>query len=367
MSETYLDRFKDKIMPFLKDSINHRSVFFLFFDVLYNKLFFTTSPADYFRFEFYKKNKSISDKKRYISKLGSYYYPWGKNPISFVSIFDDKLIFKRMLKGSNIPQAELLGIIGSDFKVSTKQQFFDWLAQIKQDVVIKPIYGSGGEYVHLLNYKNNTFFEKGYAVDVNTLWEDLVPRLNLGYIAEERLINIPEISEFNPDCFHTLRVVTIKTDDGKWHIAMIALRIGKRGSAVDNLSAGATFVKFNELGIGECAYDVMQKCHVERHFDTDKMLIGYKLNNLQEINNFVINAAEQFSFMGAIGWDIGLTINGLKVIEANPYFDAWYWQMGQLGPMLTEEIARGLKHRTIFSKWDRSFISPSTRGNKIRA
>lgn len=360
-------RFAEKIQPFLRPALQHRSAPALLVDVLRHKLRIATSPADYFRYEFYKGDRSMAEKGRYLSKRGSRYFPWAKNPVSQLSLFDNKLLFKKMLAGCGIPQSKLLATAGYRLELKTREAFARWLPEARQDLVIKPLFGSGGAGIRMLRYEAGHHYDGGSRVDAGKLWRDLVPGLGVGYVIEERLQNIESVAAFNPHCLNTLRVVSIRTDDDVWRIALVALRIGTIDSAVDNLAAGGTVLKFSPDGVGIAAYDWTQRCEVVTHADSARPLVGYTLDGFASLADFVLRASDAFPEMGAIGWDIALTGDGPKVVEANPYFDSWYFQMGSCGPLLPEEVAAGLTPRRVLSRWDRRYISPRMKRHDIRA
>ncbi|HNP35863.1 MAG TPA: sugar-transfer associated ATP-grasp domain-containing protein [Woeseiaceae bacterium] len=367
MSGTFRQRFTDKVLPYCRAALQHKSLPSLLFDMARHQLSIATSPADYLRYEFYKGERSMAEKKRYLSKRGSHYFPWNKNPVSQLALFDNKLLFKKFLLGCGIDQAKLLATIGPQFELCDRASFCDWLGTLRQDVVFKPTLGSGGQGIRLLTCSGDGLRERDKMINADTLWRELRQIPDAAYIVEERLRNRADIAAFNPGCLNTLRIVTIRTDDDTWHISLVALRVGSAHSAVDNLAAGGTTVKFSADGVGVAAYDWTQKCMVERHADSGLPLVGFALGQFDAICQLALAWARHFPDMGAIGWDIALTDTGPKVVEANPYFDSWYFQMGSMGPLLTDAVAAGLTPRRLFAAWDRRYISPRLKRHRIHA
>lgn len=367
-------RFGEKVRPFLRPALQHKSAPALVVDMVMHMVTIGTSPADYLRYEFYKGDRTAEQKCRYLSKRGSRYFPWSKNPVAQLALFDDKQLFKTILKGCDIPQPALLATIGRRYEIRTGTGFAAFLKSAARDLVIKPVRGSGGAGIRMLEYRNGGYTEpRGRAdapdapLEPAVLWQQLVPMLDLGYVVEARLRNAPGIAAFNPDCLNTFRIVTIRTDDGEWRVSLVALRIGATRSAVDNLAAGGTVLKFSPDGVGVAAYDWTERCEIETHAGTGKALVGFRLEEYASLCGFALGCCAAFPGMGAIGWDIALTGDGPQVVEANPFFDSWYFQMGACGPLLTEDIASRLTPRRPFSRWDRRFVSPRMKRHRILA
>ena len=60
--------------------------------------------------------------------------------------------------------------------------------------------------------------------------------------------------------------------------------------------------------------------------------------------------------MGTFGWDIAFTTKGPQVIEGNLFWGSDYH--GLTTGMVSDEIAKGLKPRNMFSKWDKQYMHP---------
>ncbi len=81
-----------------------------------------------------------------------------------------------------------------------------------------------------------------------------------------------------------------------------------------------------------------------------------KIDSYKDVAALARKASEKFHFMGSIGWDIAATDKGPVIVEANAWWgDHQEWT--RIG-IISDEIAKGLQKRTIFSKWDKSKMHP---------
>ena len=80
----------------------HKNLLRQLLDIIFHKIVINSSPIDYYRYEIYKRKQTWTEKSYYLGKRGSKYYPWEKNYIKFVPLFDNKFIFKTLLEGMGL-------------------------------------------------------------------------------------------------------------------------------------------------------------------------------------------------------------------------------------------------------------------------
>ncbi len=354
----------DEIGPYLKEAKRYKGLLAQIIDVIIHKLFINTNPVDYYRYQFYKGNKSWKEKSYYVGKSGSMYFPYDKNHIKYIPLFDNKHLFKIMLQGFDLPQPRLLSTIGQTFEINTEEKLYSFLSSTDFDILIKPMEGSGGEGILLLTHKDGEFYSEGKLFPKEKIWA-YIQKEKLDYIIEERVVQKKYISSIYSLSLNTFRIITIKTNDNKWHVICSYMRIGSGGREVDNSGVGGITIGINHSGETIYAYDWTQKSEISHHPDTGKGLIGIKLDGYDKVIDLVLDASKKFSFMGTIGWDIGLSEEGPVIIEGNPFFDSSYAQIKQR-PLLTYEIAGSLKKHYIWTRWDKSRIYPRLRNPKLR-
>ncbi len=67
------------ICEYVKKASKFKSLSSQIIDIVNHKIKINTSPIDYYRFEFYKGDKTWEQKSRYIGKRCSNFYPWQSN------------------------------------------------------------------------------------------------------------------------------------------------------------------------------------------------------------------------------------------------------------------------------------------------
>lgn len=345
------------IIKNVKKALPHKGIAHLTVDIIIHKLIINTDPRDYFKFKFYKKGKSFKEKSRYVSLLGSRYFPHGNNPLKFNAIFTNKYIQKEILHYLDLPTAEMITTIGKNFEISNKYQMNNFLNSLDIDFVIKPISGTHGKDILSLTKKDDSFYCGSIPYTKDMIWNHISSGFEKGYIVEEKICNNESLCTLNSSCLNTFRIIMIKTEDEKWHNACSFLKLGKGGNQVDNLKAGGIFVDINCDGKTLCAYDYKRMKQLKKHPDTLCDLVGIELKGFEEVLKLAFDASEKLNFMGSIGWDIALTENGPVIIEVNAWWGEPQTCLGR--GIINEVIANGLKKRNIFSLWDKTKMYPN--------
>ena len=355
------------LLPYFKNARRYRSIPGQLYDILLHKILINTSPIDYYRFEFFNKEKKWNEKCRYIGKRGSRFYPYENNLIKFIPLLDDKYLFKTMIKGFGLPQPKLVGMIGKWYEVSTRGEFNFMLDNIDHDIVVKPIDGSCGRGVLVLTYKNGNFYYGDTLYSQEDIWNFVGKGIDGYYLIEEKVRQREDLDAIYPLSLNTFRIVTIRTDDSVWHVGSCSFRAGRGGSCIDNSSAGGIDIFVDKNGLTMDAYDWQMQRNITHHPDTGVPLVGVKMADFQSVIDLALKASKMFGFMGTIGWDIALSVAGPTIIEGNAYWDCWPDQIAKRGGIITYEMEKHLRKRNMLSRWDKTRIHPHFNRNRIIA
>lgn len=348
-----------KINTFLKKAKkahHHKGVVNLTIDIILHKLIINTDPRDYFKYEFYKNEKNFKEKSRYISLLGSRYFPHGNNPLKYNALFTNKYIQKAIFQYLELPTAKMVATIGNKFEIRNQSQLGSFLDSLDIDIVIKPISGTHGKGLLTITKRGDSYFCGSKLYTKKMIWNKLREGFEKGYIVEKKISNTEKLNAINSSSLNTYRIVMIKTKDNKWHNACSFIKFGKDGRQVDNLSAGGIMAEVNCDGKTVCAYDYLKAKKITKHPDSLCELVDIELEDFKEAEKLAFDASEKLHFMGSIGWDIASTDKGPIIIEAN----AWWGEPQEfLGRgIITDEIAKGLTKRTFLSHWDKKMMYP---------
>ncbi|MBR2667627.1 MAG: hypothetical protein IKD96_05680 [Oscillospiraceae bacterium] len=178
----------------------------------------------------------------------------------------------------------------------------------KDKLVVKPIDATCGVGFALLTGED--------LKDPDALYDRLMASGQT--LAEEFIVQHPEMSRLYPDSVNTLRIVTITVNNHP-RIVFSSLRVGN-GKQVDNLNAGGlALVLDRETGlITKPAVDKENRVFTA-HPITGTNFIGFTPPFYQEAVALVKRAALVEPRMGYVGWDVAITERGPILIEANQF------------------------------------------------
>ena len=347
----------NKLKTLLVKASEHRSYVRQIYEIIQHKVVINVNPLDYYRHEFYKNGETLEQKSRYVILGGSRYWPFENNAFKFAVTLNNKYIQKTLLKGFGLPTPEVLTTIGIDYDIKDRDQLENFLGENQRDIVFKPISSAQGKNILVVTKRDNQYFLGEQPITYDDIWNHVKRDMKNGYLFEEKVVNHSSIADINPSCLNTSRVITIKTNDNKWHIAVCIAKFGRAGSFVDNASAGGIVLWPDNMGKIIDAYDFLTREPIIHHPDTGARLTGIELAGYQQVNELALQASEKFCFMGAIGWDIAYTDNGAMIIEGNSISGVDKIQIGK-GGMIGDEIAKGLKRHYMLGRWDKTKMYP---------
>lgn len=196
--------------------------------------------------------------------------------------------------------------------------------------IVKPIDGSCGFGVQIVENDWN-------EANLKDLISQYCQKKKSGFLAEELIAQDKGLSQFNPSSVNTVRVATVRFDDGAEVIAAV-LRTGRNGSIVDNGGAGGVFGTIDvETGKIDALSDMYGNAYL-RHPDTDIEMIGFVIPRWQELIELVKELATVVPDNRYTGWDMALSENGWVVVEANGW-GQFAWQIARQKGFLAETEA----------------------------
>ena len=139
-----------------------------------------------------------------------------------------------------------------------------------------------------------------------------------GYIVEEYIEQHPDLASLNPSSVNTIRI-WVGCVDGKSAVIDAFLRVGGRGSLVDNTSRGAHVFRLDREsgtiadGMVKNIYNDTFQCHR----DSGKRLSGRILPFWAQSQSLAQQAILAFPHINFAGVDIAITKDGPVVIEMN--------------------------------------------------
>lgn len=144
------------------------------------------------------------------------------------------------------------------------------------------------------------------------------------YVVQEVVKQHPEMSKLNSSSINTLRMETLIWN-GEVHLISCAMRMGSKGSRVDNLSDGGGLsvgVNLNDGSITPIGYNYYRLNVTYSESPMGYKFTDFKVPSWDKCVELVKKAAPRFARMSKlIAWDIAITADGDPiVIESNLMF-----------------------------------------------
>lgn len=300
MIKNYLDALKRMSIQLTPISEYYNcSKYSLWFDALWAHITYGVTPNQYIGYQFYKKSRlerktfyTYRHAKKYEKILNSpKYYDFFWNKAKFNMLFKD-FIKRDWVLCEKGKESEIQSFINSHDKI-----------------IVKPTNASSGKGIHI--YQN----------------ESISSLINAQALLEDFVIQHHSISKLNSSSVNTIRVYTILDKSGKPHILTASLRVGGKGSEVDNYHAGGVGYPIDIktgviMGAGA---DIMGKRYIY-HPGSQTKVVGYKIPNYQGLVQFVFNAIKVCPQSRLIAWDIAVLEDGFELIEGNYDGDPGFMQ-----------------------------------------
>lgn len=306
-----LDR--DKFSEFLNYSVNltGKLKVSIVFDAFVSVFLFNISLQEYFQFRFFELDRE--ERENWAGTGYMYEYQLRMNPKTSRHILDDKILFYKHYKEFFLHQVADLETLKGNEKLIWKL-----LHNPSGKIVLKVSDGKCGKGV--LIRKTDDFTP-------HTLVEVMEQE---GYeLAEEFLIQHPDLQKLSPSAVNTVRIFTQLNANNEVEFLGCRLRISVN-SPIDNMAAGNMAAQIDEksgvvTGLG--VYSDITKKDEDFHPITGCKIEGFKVPFWNETLDMVKRAALIYPQNRSIGWDVAITDKGPGLIEGNHDWCKLLWQL----------------------------------------
>jgi len=256
------------------------------------------------------------------------------NPASYTKISQNKLSEKGVLHLLGFPTPRFIGHLrqssGKSYKATPLQNGKDLIHLIETEdfkrICFKPVEGWGGlgfEAVNVLK-KNGTYYfrrlSNGNIETVERFCEEIID-LNPydGVLIEDYLVQHPTLAAFNPSSVNTCRVWVLDVGQNKPRSVLAYLRIGRKGSLVDNHSLGGLVAPIDlDSGITHSAIDGLpERREYPFHPDHGTPIENQKLPYWDQAKALAESCLASFPRLGFAGLDISVSPTGPAILEMN--------------------------------------------------
>jgi hypothetical protein len=287
------------------------------------KGFWKCDPMHYYRYRLYEKDLSYDELIDYIPPYYFYNYhmPLVINAAT-LPITESKILLHEYLLSKKIETPVTVAIVkkGRIFNLSgvllTLNEFSEKInASGSSLFFVKPAGGKGGKGIFTIRKNDDELYINNSPYDEKTFSNLIV---NNDFIVQEALIQRSDISSINPTSVNTLRVIT-QFEGGEYKISAVVLRIGRKGSFVDNSAQGGISVNVDtESGnLNRYAYTEHTNERFERHPDTGFIFGGFIINKWSLIRQEILEYAGEATEFREVAWDIAVLEDRISVIELN--------------------------------------------------
>lgn len=299
------------------------------------KKYWKCFPAHYFRYELYKKEKSLSDEEliNYIPEFFFYsiFLPQFEEE-KYKFLIEEKNLADLYFKNLKIKMPKVLfKIIGNqifdkNMKNITIEEALKMIETLEiEKLFFKPVNGQGGFGIEIFtfNIKEKKYFTK----DGKKLDTGYFKSLKGDFIVQEGLRQKEQINKIYANAINTLRIAS-ENKDGKVKIVCSVLRLGRGGKEVDNICQGGIILGVDKITGSFYDYGITEECDIyNKHPDSQYVFKGEKIENFDEVKEFVRAAAQKIPYFKYLGWDIALTDEGIVAIETNLGFGLDLYQI----------------------------------------
>lgn len=334
-----------KLSKKIKLFISHfRSIFSLYSTLPIRKRFAILS--DYRRLYKYKglnvdeyyeygfETQSNHFKKTFLGVNEQRFYLDFLNPIKYYILSRNKYLTHKILENTGIRKTTLYcyyrpeGVVEHSSEVATNIADVVRILQQRNvaSCVIKDTENSHGEGVVVV--KEITYFDNDCLLHLyNGESVHLSSMLGKHPLIFENLIKqTAQLEAFNKSSVNTIRFMTTLYPDGEARLVATFIKIGRKGSCVDNAGSGGNVDACIDTESGALKYviryDGMRNVtDITRHPDTDVQLSGVVIENWDKIKAQVLQFQKAYPYAKAAGWDIAITDEGAVVIEVNDMWD----------------------------------------------
>lgn len=195
-----------------------------------------------------------------------------------------------------------------------------------EKVIVKPSLDNSGHGVRLFIKQKNGKYKDKEGNDLTVAFLYTVYKHD--FLIQECFKQSDYISQFNISSVNTIRMATYRDRNGLVHPLGALMRIGNKGSVVDNAHAGGMFIGIYDDGKMS---DFLCNQHGERitNFNgIDFRENSFKIENFDRVRQFAVSVSEKVLHHDLVALDIALDEeNNPQIIEMNcTAFGGWLFQ-----------------------------------------
>lgn len=273
------------------------------------------------------------------------------NPIAFRKVYEDKNIYGKLFECEALPKTILRKMGGIYMNenynpISLSDKFLSCQLNGYNKIIVKPtIETSSGRGVRLFKRGKDNKFYLINNFDICLSIHYLDKEYGNNFIIQECLEQSDFMAALNKDSVNTFRIGCYRSvNDNLPKILFVGIRMGIKGSYVDNTHAGGAKIRVNRDGsLANYAIEGFGDV-VDSHNEINFKIQHLQVPNFNKIINFVKNLHLALPHMRLVAFDVMLDKNNEpKLIEYNiSGFSTWLpqWTGQNVLGNYTDEIIK---------------------------
>ena len=237
------------------------------------------------------------------------------NDKTLAKAYCDKNVCDLLFPGENVAHYVLKNMHGYYYYEGKPVSYEEALSLCRdlKDIIVKPSLSSKGKGVQLMNFSNGVN-EKGESI------EQVFKQYKEDFLFQKRVHQHKDMAALNPTSLNTIRVLSYRSGLEVLIIYSV-VRIGRKGSVVDNQSAGGISTTISKEGkLGKVAFGGYSTDNI-LETDTGIVLEDYQIPSYDKAIEMVKRMHMNLPYFNIIGWDLAIEEDGSPIlieINTNP-------------------------------------------------
>lgn len=225
--------------------------------------------------------------------------------------YADKCMYNKLFPDVRKPKTIVKNIAGYYYngdgeKLISREEAVQLCAQ-ESHLIFKPSLSSGGGIGIVFYDRENA--DTGYI-------EELCDKFNVGFVVQHLVQQHPDLERINKESLNTVRVMSFHFKD-QVYILSAQLRMGGKGSRVDNVTSGGYACAIKEDGWLSDRAVTRQSQWTDRH-ESGILFRDIRVPSYDKILDTVKRLHSELPYFNIVGWDFAVDREGEPVfIEFN--------------------------------------------------
>lgn len=235
-----------------------------------------------------------------------------------MAMYSDKNMIDKLIPSANIPETYVKNINGFFYINGQPASFDEAITRCSNlsDAIIKHSTETckGKSVIRFSSVKGSAYIKNNSST---LSMEELLRSYDKNYIVQKAISQCDEMASLNPTSLNTIRITTYKRDKDVV-ILFTVVRMGRKGSVVDNASAGGLYCGVNQdARLKKEAY-TLTPFSKKSISDNGVKFEDFVIPEYEEMCSLVKKWHNKLPYAKFIGWDLAVNSNNeIVLVEIN--------------------------------------------------